>query len=248
VALLGKALLINWSNVLPEHRQRYFAWHDREHMPGRLALPGFVRGRRLWAKGADRDVLKLYEVNDLDVLTGPAYTAKTANPTLSYREVGRQITEAVRALARVGFSQGTALGGWMMTIRSPAADGGGLYSAHMLRLLEQVADLDGVVGVHACISDLGASSVVTADRIGRATEVPGWAILVEAIFPEALELCRARLLSDTVLHAAGFTGPFHAGTYSLQTVMTKQDLVGGGSDVHEGLKMRRMAADGQTKA
>ena len=44
--LLGHGVMINWNNVAPEHRPAYDAWHCGEHMVGRLAIPGFLRGRR----------------------------------------------------------------------------------------------------------------------------------------------------------------------------------------------------------
>jgi hypothetical protein len=55
--LLGAAVMINWSDVAPEHRGACYEWHSREHMVGRVALPGFRRGRRYIAAKASRDFL-----------------------------------------------------------------------------------------------------------------------------------------------------------------------------------------------
>ena len=52
--LAGKAVMVNWSDVAPENRHAYYEWHSCEHMLGRVALPGFVRGRRYIAAQASR--------------------------------------------------------------------------------------------------------------------------------------------------------------------------------------------------
>ena len=62
--LAGHAVMINWSDVAPEHRPAYYEWHSREHMVGRISIPGFRRGRRYMAATARRDFLVLYEVAD----------------------------------------------------------------------------------------------------------------------------------------------------------------------------------------
>ena len=61
--LAGQAVMVNWSNVAPEHRPAYYEWHSREHMVGRVSIPGFQRGRRFIAVRASRDLLVLYEVD-----------------------------------------------------------------------------------------------------------------------------------------------------------------------------------------
>jgi hypothetical protein len=69
--LAGKAVMVNWSDVAPEHRHAYYEWHCREHMVGRVALPGFIRGRRYIAARASRDFLVCYEVE----ASGPSLAA-----------------------------------------------------------------------------------------------------------------------------------------------------------------------------
>ena len=79
--LLGQGVMINWSDVAPEHRAAYYEWHSREHMVGRVAIPGFQRGRRYIAVNAQRDFFNFYEVDDLAVLTGAEYLAKANAPS-----------------------------------------------------------------------------------------------------------------------------------------------------------------------
>lgn len=223
MALHGKALLINWSNVAERDRAQYYAWHDNEHMEGRLRLPGFKRGRRFWRTDADRDVLNIYEVDDIKVLTGADYSRKASNPSEAYKSAGKIITDAIRALAHVRFSRGKASGSHLLSVRftlereewNPLLETG---------LLTAIAAVPGVVAVHLCVADQGTSSVITADREGRPTAVPAWALLIEATTIESLDICRRTYLGESRLKAAGCQAPISIGAYILQMSMTKQDL------------------------
>jgi hypothetical protein len=99
--LLGKAVMINWSDVAPEHRQAYYEWHGREHMVGRVAIPGFRRGRRYIAAQASRDFLVCYEVEDVAVLTSKAYLDKANTPSPLTRRTTPYVRNSTRGLAHV---------------------------------------------------------------------------------------------------------------------------------------------------
>lgn len=189
-----------------------------------MRLPGFQRGRRFWAEDADRDVLNIYEVDNLEILTGPAYSAKSNRPSASYKNAGKIITDAIRALAHVKFSVGSAAGGRMLTVRFGLPDERDLQ--HIVDdLVPRLRAVEGVLGVHLCAADTMASKVLTADRENRPTEVPGWSLLIEATLPQALAHCRDGYLSENQLQSFGCVGPFAFGTYVVQMTMTKADLV-----------------------
>src|SRR3954452_13135 len=44
--LLGQALVGIWHGIQSGGEDEYLAWHTYEHMPERLGIPGFLRGRR----------------------------------------------------------------------------------------------------------------------------------------------------------------------------------------------------------
>jgi hypothetical protein len=216
-------VLINWSNVAKEHRSQYYEWHDRHHMEGRIRLPGFQRGRRLWSVDADRDVLNLYEVDDMGVLTGGAYSEKASKPSSLYRSTGKIITDAIRGLAHVRYSQGTALGSQMLTIRCGIPQETTTLPRLIGDVLPRVQAIQGVVGTHICVADDSASNVLTNDRVGRPTAIPAWCIMVESTIPEALELCKTNYTSISALQGLGAEDVV-LGTYALQMAMTKRDL------------------------
>jgi hypothetical protein len=46
MSLAGEGAVVIWHDIAPEGRAQFYAWHGREHMPERLGIPGFLRGRR----------------------------------------------------------------------------------------------------------------------------------------------------------------------------------------------------------
>ena len=98
--LLGQAVMVNWTDVAVEHRHAYYEWHSREHMIGRVAIPGFCRGRRYIASQANRNFLICYEVEHVDVLRSPAYLDKANAPS----ELKADHAAGEKQLARIGAS------------------------------------------------------------------------------------------------------------------------------------------------
>src|SRR6185503_2210721 len=166
--LAGKAVMINWSDVAPEHRPAYYEWHSREHMVGRVAIPGYQRGRRYLAAQAARDFLVLYEVDDLSVVTGPDYLAKANKPSPLTQRTAQFVKNAVRGLAAVRASFGIGTGGYALTLRfdprQGAEDSLGRYLVDVA--LPRVATRPDITGAHFLVSDQAASAVVPVERQG----------------------------------------------------------------------------------
>jgi hypothetical protein len=76
----GSALLALWHDVAPATRADFYAWHGREHIPSRLAVPGIERARRYRALAEGPQFLSAYDATGLDVLRGPELGALQAAP------------------------------------------------------------------------------------------------------------------------------------------------------------------------
>jgi len=81
MGLAGRGAVAIWHDIEPEGREEFYAWHGVEHMPERVAIPGFLRGRRYVASEADLEFFNLYEARDHAVVTGPDYAARLNAPT-----------------------------------------------------------------------------------------------------------------------------------------------------------------------
>ena len=219
--MAGQAVMVNWSDVAPEHRHAYYEWHCREHMVGRVALPGFVRGRRCIAAKASRDFLVWYEVESVDVLKSKAYLDKANAPSELTRRTTPYIQNSSRALARVRKSLGVGIGGCVLTLRFDARPGSeaGLENHLASKALPAMAEIPEITGAHLCVADMEASAIVPVERQGRPTEIPRWIVLVEGVTLEAVNAAANAHLADLLQH--GCAGPIVRDTYTLQIMVTK---------------------------
>jgi hypothetical protein len=221
--LFGEAVMVNWSDVAVQHRRAYYEWHSREHMVGRVAIPGFRRGRRYIAAHASRDFLVCYEVANVDVLTSKAYLDKANAPSALTQETTSYVRNASRALARVRKSLGAGMGGATLTLRlNPEPDGSDALDAYLTsEALPALASLPEISGVHFCIADREASSIVPVERQGRPTEIPNWIVMVEGVGVEEILEAAQTHLSDAALTRHGAGGEIVRDSYTLQITISR---------------------------
>ena len=68
-------LLVAGFNFSPVAADEFNAWYDTEHVPERLCVKGFVNAQR-WLGADDPQIsIATYDLDTLDVLNSPAYTA-----------------------------------------------------------------------------------------------------------------------------------------------------------------------------
>ena len=129
--MLGKAAIVMWWDVAPEMRAEWEDWHTSEHMPERLAIPGFLRGTR-WVR--DSSYFVLYEVESLATLTAGAYLERLNNPTPWSQKMMPHHRNMVRSLCLVRDGYGGGVASVMATLSGKRAlpRGKGLTSAHLL--------------------------------------------------------------------------------------------------------------------
>jgi hypothetical protein len=66
-------LLLVLTDVPPEIEEEFNRWYDEEHIPERLAVPGFVGATRYRAVEGSPRYLALYELSDVSVLQSEPY-------------------------------------------------------------------------------------------------------------------------------------------------------------------------------
>lgn len=218
MSLAGNGVVAIWNGIRPEGRADFYEWHNREHMPERIGIPGFLRGRRYVAVDGAPEFFTLYETSAPEVLSGADYLARLNSPTDWTRRAVRHFTDTSRSLCRVALSLGPGEGGLMMTWRL-----GHKPDAELEKTLRRIADEPGVSGVHLCVADRAASSIDTAEKKIRAGEnlVPGWVVMVEG-FAE-----RAAL--EQAVRPLAFDAPVERGLYQLQYAMPTKSNLGSNS-------------------
>jgi hypothetical protein len=216
-ALLGRGAVLVWNDIANEGREQFYEWHDKEHMPERLSLPGFRRGRRFAKPGHSPEWLTMYEADELSVVTSPEYLARLNTPTPGTVNALRYFLNTSRAVCRVVHSIGSSTGGHVLAMR---VDVPGDRSDAMCRYLcaeafPRVIALTGVVACHLFAADQSASFVHTAESSTRPFDVPSWVLLCEATNPGAAEHARA-LLEGPALQAVGVVVRSDAAVYALE--------------------------------
>jgi hypothetical protein len=87
---MKRGLLLTFTEPPAGMEEEFNAWYDTEHIPERLAIPGFRSARR-WVH--EQAYLATYELDSLGVLSSSAYLARYENQTpWSRRCLGKCVT------------------------------------------------------------------------------------------------------------------------------------------------------------
>ena len=182
MSLLGQGVVAIWNAVAPEGRDEFYEWHNREHMPERVGIPGFLRGRRYVAVGA-LDFFTLYEATSTAVLAGPHYLQRLNNPTPATRRViPNFFRNMVRGVCQVRASVGAGEGGFLLALRFACVVGRDAeLSDHITQALPGIVAMPEVLGAHLCVADVAASSIQTTERKSHGAAVPDWLVMIEGV-------------------------------------------------------------------
>ena len=196
MTMLGQGAVAIWHDIAAEGRDDFYAWHGQEHMPERVGIEGFNRGRRFIAIDADREFFNLYETRDADVVESAAYLARLESPTPWTLSTVRHFRHVARSLSAVLASTGDADGGTVATLRlaaSDAADAARLAD-DLGSLVRTLAPLAGIAAVHVLAADLEASGYANAEQRARGTEneIPTHMLIVEGCGDEAAFMATVR--------------------------------------------------------
>ena len=218
MSLSGSGVIAIWNDITDEGRENFYEWHDREHIPERVGIPGFLRGRRYIALTGTPEYFTLYEVQNKSVLTGPAYLARLNSPTEWTTRSVQHFRNTSRSLCDVELTIGAGSGGFIGTVRfdcDPGKDTA-ILEKISTTILPRVTEELAISAAHICRADESASNVKTAEQRGRAANmVPRWVIMVEGATEEAVAHALKKHLSTKVLSGLGVTEAMQ-GIYRLQ--------------------------------
>lgn len=197
MALTGRAIVAIWNDITEDGRENFHAWHNREHIPERLSISGFLRGRRYrvlpGARAGSPEYFTLYEVENAAVLSGPAYLARLNSPTDWTRASVRHFRNVARSLCVNELTHGAGSGGFLATFRFDC-DGAedAAVRQHFDAVFTSLLPAAEIVACHASKVDIDASSAKTAEQTGRPDNaVPRWVVLVETSTATAAEAAAA---------------------------------------------------------
>ena len=106
---MPEAVLFSQMQPGAEWEGEFNDWYNREHVPARLALPGFLGARRYMAVEGSRKYAVIYYLAGLNALETPGYqqlkhapSERTASMLASVSGFTRYVTEEIRRFVRPG--------------------------------------------------------------------------------------------------------------------------------------------------
>jgi hypothetical protein len=196
----GSGALIAWHDVEEGREAEYLDWHRHEHMRERLAIPGFLQGRRYSAIGSGPQFVILYTVRDPDVFTSQTYLERLNHPSDWTQRVMPALRNMNRSLCRVAASSGSGAGRCLQTIRFSPEPG---REAHLRGALtseaQSLTHQRGLCAAHLLIADQDRSGAPTRETARRAGQdaVADWVLLVEGYDEAAVAQDRSDMLRQS---------------------------------------------------
>ena len=109
--LLGKGMLVVFTEVKARDERDLNEWYNREHIDERINLPGFHRARRYVSVRASPKYLATYECDTVDDLATPGYLHLLANQTPWSQAVMDRFTHFHRMTLRTQVDLTHGIGG-----------------------------------------------------------------------------------------------------------------------------------------
>ena len=218
MALAGKGAVIIWNGIRDDLREDFFEWHPREHMVERLGIPGFLRGRRCIALDGATEFLTIYELRDTDVLLSEEYKTRLTTPTPWSTKTLPGFTDNTRGACQIAYTDGHAMGGFILTLRFAAQDGreAALLDALKTDVMPKFTPQPRITGAHLVRNDVALTGGNAGNQRGRVIHLPEIIVMVEGLDAVALKALGESLLGNTKLQALGAKPDIVRGLYQLE--------------------------------
>ena len=161
-----KGLLAIWADLDVDYQMTFEKWHNCEHMPERVTIPGFYVGRRYRGMDNDGHYLMFYETSSSKVLGDKPYVHSLNHPTPRTREAVARFINPARAIFSLLAKAGEAPSVdsphlYVMRFNSPSE---GIAQWHENEYLPKLCAISGVYRGRLYEVDPEISGIVTTER------------------------------------------------------------------------------------
>ncbi len=206
---MGNGILAVWTDCTADGEADFNEWYNREHLPERVGVPGFLKGVRYRAVEADRGYFTWYRTEDVGVLASKPYRDRLNDPTAWTERVMHVFRNTIRSAMTVESEAGEAsVGAWAAVLRADESLG--------------AVDLDALAGAGEALSaarwhlDMAATGSPTVEASIRGPDTQA----ARAVLVQTTTEAAAR-------RAAGaLAGQGEVGVYALMAVLAGEDLGG----------------------
>jgi len=156
-----------WADIDAEYVLRYQQWHNCQHIPERVSIPGFVEGRRYRTIDGHPSFLMFYDTKTASVLSSDAYLAAVNSPTPWTREALTHFRKPTRDIftrvAVAGQNPPRTAASYLTTLRFDLADEAAEVE-YAGRWIQAAAKLDHVERVRLYKVDATIGNMATNER------------------------------------------------------------------------------------
>lgn len=222
----GFGMLITLINVDAADEPGFNHWFDKEHLPERVRIDGFINGRRYQALQGQDKYLTVCTTRSMDVLDSPAYRQVISQPTQLTRHYIGTFRTGSRSIVSVVQSHGQGHGGFLAFVTIPAArQAAAGFSERIGTLLADYVTQHDICAAHWVQCNPALSKSFTASD--SAAPMDDGYCMIEgntqaAVAAKAQELIAA-LQDDQAADPAGTT-PVLTGVYGLMSALEKNEL------------------------
>ena len=202
--LLGSAAMLLSFDIAADAVEEHDRWHTHEHLPERLAIPGFRRGTRWIASGDGPRYMVIYEVESLAVLASDAYLARLNSPSPWTTKMMPHYIGMNRGLCTVLGSFGVGQGGTAALIRfTPEASRADALNRWLLEeALPAIPAMSGLGSAHL-LQGAQAAAMTNEQRIRGADRGVDSAIVITGYNSQAVAACANELCGAAGLPSKG---------------------------------------------
>ncbi len=227
--LKGSAFLALWNDIEPQRRTEYDAWHTFEHVPERVGIPGFIRGRRYVARErSEQRYFTLYELGGLEALEGVDYVDVVERPTDWSGSMRPSFRNVIRHPCTTVVSLGQGVGGSISTLRFGIASTGQKVDVDTARaVLGPLLETAQITAAHLG-QEVAKAPLPSMERLGwgQATEnTMQHVLMIEGLDRQELEAAQPRL-AELVRQQLNAIGDIAFVAFDLAFIVEKSGLPG----------------------
>ncbi|MGE4218374.1 MAG: hypothetical protein AB7G39_02910 [Alphaproteobacteria bacterium] len=207
MALSGTGFLFAAADMAPETDYDFNEWYNREHVPERLGITGFIRGRRFVAlTDSGPQYATLYETETPEAFTTEEYVGYVENPDENARHFLPKFSGITRTIGRIRHTVGRGDGGVVafMPLTPLAGQDDVLRDWLTKEVMPALIKQHGVMAAHLLEKDTAVLAVSNRRhyRKGGGGELD-WVLALEAATQDDAVAAGRALLSEDDLTARG---------------------------------------------
>jgi hypothetical protein len=229
MALAGAGVLAIWNGIDPEAEADFLDWHVNEHIPERVAVPGFLKARRYKGHESWPRYFNFYEVDGWETLVSKSYLDRLNTPSPWTQRVVQHFRDTFRTMCSVAISAGQGDGPYVATYRlKTTRNRTDFINGMRQHAIEPILQRPAIVGAHLLEGQKSPHDGPTAEKAlrGQPDAIADWILLIESVDESELKKAMKNFLSqDSFTHWGAQYDPLKdVGFYQLQYALANNQL------------------------